>query len=102
MLYLLSGSNQLYGVEGESRTEIVKIIREIMKLKPNEETAGVDSDDYDDITLLQQDGNDELCDLSIPSGLQLFEVSLPEDNEKDLLLCKLDLGMIRDVVAEGP
>ena len=101
MLYLLSGSKQLYGVEGESRVEMVKIIREIMKLNPNEETEGVDSDGYSDITVLLQDRNDELCDLSIPPGLQPFEVSLPEDNEKDLLLCKLDLGMIRDAMAEG-
>ena len=72
-----------------------------MKLNPNEETAGVDSDGYNDITVLLQDRNDELCDLSIPPGLQPFEVSLPENNEKDLLLCKLDLGMIRDAMAEG-
>ena len=72
-----------------------------MKLEPKEDTAGIDSDGYDDIALLQQDGNDELCDLSKPPGLQPSEVPLPEDDDKNLLLCKLDVRIIRDAMAEG-
>ena len=51
--------------------------------------------------MLQQDGNDELIDLSIRPGLQPAECPLPYDDDKDLLLGKLDLGVIRNAMAQS-
>ena len=95
IMYLLSGSKQIMGKVGDKDEQLKMIIRDIMKLKPQaEEFSGLTEDQYDSVTLMQEDGSDELCDLSTPPGLQPIVVSLPEDNEKGLLLCKLDHGMI--------
>ena len=100
MLYLLSGNKQIIGMCGEHDEDLKTIVRDIMRLKPKaEEFAGITEDQFDSVSLMQEDGGDELCDLNIPQGeSSAANVPLPDDDD-DLFICKLDTGEIRNAMA---
>ena len=56
--------------------------QDLMKLKPRaEEFSGITEDQYDSVSLMQEDGSDELCDLNIPAGdINAASVPLPDDD----------------------
>ena len=77
------------------------LVRDIMKLKPQEDdTRGLSEGDYDSITLMQEDRFDELCYLSIPPVVDGADVVSPDD-EDDILPCKYNVGEIREAIARN-
>ena len=101
MLYLLSGDKQIIGVSGERDEDLKLVVRDIMKLRPKaDEFVGISEDQFDSVSLMQEDGGDELCDLNVPPGeTSGTSVPLPEDDD-DLFTCKFTTGEIRSAMAQ--
>ena len=74
---------------GDKDEQLKLLIRDMMKMKPQAgEFNGLTEEMYDSVSLMQEDGSDELCDLNIPAG-EMASASAPlPDDDDDILACK--------------
>ena len=53
MLHLLSGNNQLIGMNDEKSSKLLENTRDMMKIRPRDTIANVTDDDYDSLDLMK-------------------------------------------------
>lgn len=99
LMYLCTDGKDILGWAGEDAEAFTKINLRCMQMKPSD-IKNIGEDDYDDETLMQKDGNNELSFLKVSKKQKVAEMNT--DDLDSLLACKSpDVGVIRNAMANS-